>query len=135
MPSEIPLIVVGMIILALGFRLWAGSLDRQRIAHYASEQRWSIISIEWNPLGRGWFGSQNERFYSVTYKDQSGATFSSTCKTSMMAGVYFSEIRQIGPGSPSASSEGFDCPRCGRFLKSDSHFCSNCGEPIQTTLY
>jgi hypothetical protein len=117
-----------IICIAVGSRVFAGNLDKQRITEYIRERGGRVVSIQWNPLGKGWFGSERERIYSVTYLDRRGASFSATCKTSMFAGVYFTENDPIGPSTPGA---GFDCHRCGRYLASDAAFCSYCGEPIR----
>ncbi|MBB6430853.1 hypothetical protein [Algisphaera agarilytica] len=91
------LLFVGVAGIALVFRLFAGSLDRQRIENYIRGQGGRVISINWSPFGRGWFGSQNERIYEVVYYDAQGDQHFATCKTSMWSGVYWTEDRVAHP--------------------------------------
>jgi hypothetical protein len=50
-------------------------------------------------------GEQNARIYAVTYEDADGNLHKATCKTSMFAGVYFTEDiivqRRQRPSNPS----------------------------------
>ena len=85
------------ILLAISFRLFAGSLDRGRIEHYVRHQGGRVVSINWSPFGRGWFGSNNERIYEVVYYNAHGDQHFATCKTSMWSGVYWTEDRIAHP--------------------------------------
>jgi len=88
---EVVLIVIGFLIVALVLRLVAGGWDHDRIRHYVADRGGRVQSIEWAPFGRGWLGSENERIYQVRYVDREGNVHDASCKTSMMAGVYFTE--------------------------------------------
>ena len=50
-----------------------------------------MIERNWNPFGKGWFGSEHERIYELKYEDKDGNIHQATCKTSALAGVYFTE--------------------------------------------
>ncbi len=62
---------------------------------YVTEQGGHLQECSWHPFGKGWFGSEHERIYKVTYTDSSGNQHDATCKTSLLAGVYFTEDRLI----------------------------------------
>ena len=115
-------IIAGTVVLAVLFRLAAGYLDHNRIREYGESQGWIIESILWDPFGRGWFGSKNERTYRVVYRDRCGRVVEGICKTSMLAGVYFTDV-QVSGGE-------IDCRRCGRALGLDAVYCSYCGGKV-----
>jgi hypothetical protein len=75
--------------------IWLGSmsLDNDRISSYIKERGGRVISINWAPFGKGWFGEKNDRIYEVVYYDRVGNQHWATCKTSMMSGVYWTEDR------------------------------------------
>lgn len=79
------------VVFAIAMRLWAGSLDRTRIHEYVEERGGTVSSITWQPLGRGWFGEKGERIYEVVYSTAEGDVRRTTCKTSMLSGVYFTD--------------------------------------------
>ena len=88
---EVLLVVVGIVGLALVFRLVAGAMDHRRVRAYLSERGGRVIHMHWSPLGKGWFGEKNARIYRVRYRDADGHIHQATCKTSLLAGVYFTE--------------------------------------------
>ena len=94
---EVILIIIGMIFLIVIIRLIAGSVDHERIDEYISERGGKIIERQWNPFGKGWFGTQNSRLYELKYEDKDGNIHQATCKTSMLAGVYFTEDEIVEP--------------------------------------
>ena len=94
---EVIFIAIGMIFLIVIIRLIAGSVDHERIDEYISERGGKIIERQWNPFGKGWFGTQNSRLYELKYEDKDGNIHQATCKTSMLAGVYFTEDEIIEP--------------------------------------
>src|SRR4051812_36214920 len=88
--SMLPLLVIcAGLLLALGIRLAAGSMDRERIETYVSQKGGRIVSITWAPFGRGWFGEKSDRIYEVVYYDAEGKQHFATAKTSMWSGVYW----------------------------------------------
>lgn len=87
-------------LLALTIRLIAGGMDGDRLDSYAREQGWTIVSRTWTPFGPGWFGSQNERIYEVTYRNRAGETRRAHVKTSAFAGVYVTEDKLVRAASP-----------------------------------
>lgn len=87
------LLIPVAVALVVVLRLFAGMLDRDRISGYITSRAGRVIGIEWAPFGRGWFGARNERIYEVTYTDANDVFHQATCKTSMLAGVYFTEDR------------------------------------------
>jgi hypothetical protein len=78
-------------VVALGIRLAAGSMDRQRIEDYIRERGGRIISISWAPFGKGWVGEPSARLYEVVYYDSDGNQHMATCKTRALGGVYFTD--------------------------------------------
>lgn len=92
--------------LAIGLRLLAAVADHSRIAEYIQSRGGRVISIEWSPFGKGWFGEKNDRIYEVIYYDADGNQHFATCKTSLFSGVYWTEDR-IYHGKPA----GFDQAR------------------------
>jgi hypothetical protein len=94
---EVLLVVVGIVCLALVFRVVAGAMDHERVREYVAGRGGRVISMHWSPLGRGWLGEKNARIYRVRYEDAGGRVHQATCKTSLLAGVYFTED-EIGAG-------------------------------------
>ena len=92
-------VVIG---LAVVFRLFAGSLDRQRIESYVARDGGRVESVSWAPFGPGWFGEKSDRIYQVRYVDRLGQLHDAHCKTSLTTGVYFTEDRVRTPfaGAP-----------------------------------
>ena len=87
-------IVVAIVVavgIALAIRLLAGTLDHDRIRQYVQSRGGSVRSIHWSPFGRGWFGDKHHRIYEVAYDDADGHPHVATCKTSLWAGVYWTE--------------------------------------------
>ncbi len=117
---------VFLVVLAfwLGLRLIKDRLDRTRITDYVKESDGTIIRISWSPLGRGWFGEKSDRIYEVTYRTSKGKTVTSTCKTSMFTGVYWTD----GP-APVAKPEPqtIQCLSCGTTIPKRRESCPKCG--------
>jgi hypothetical protein len=90
-------IILFVVVLAIMIRLIAGSMDGDRVERYIRDRGGRLISKQWNPLGRGWFGEKDSRIYNVHYVDAEGNEREATVKTSMMSGVYFTEDRIIRP--------------------------------------
>ena len=88
-------LVLLFVALAVVIRLFAGGLDGDRIRGYIESQGGKVLQKHWTPFGRGWFGSERERIYEVVYRDAEGDVHQATCKTSALAGVYFTEDRVI----------------------------------------
>jgi hypothetical protein len=84
-----------VVLLVVGIALWIGSMsmDKNRIAAYVEERGGRIVSIDWAPFGKGWFGEKNDRIYEVVYYDREGNQHWATCKTSLFSGVYWTEDR------------------------------------------
>jgi len=92
---EILLVVFAVLAVALVFRLLAGQLDDGRVRRHIEEQGGHLIEKRWNPFGKGWLGEKNARIYEVRYRDRDGNIRRATCKTSALAGVYFTEDRVV----------------------------------------
>jgi hypothetical protein len=102
---EVLLVVVAIIFLAFVFRLVAGGMDHGRVHGYISERGGRTIHVHWNPFGKGWFGEKNARIYRVRYEDADGNIHQATCKTSLLAGVYFTEDQIVSrTGETNAAS-------------------------------
>jgi hypothetical protein len=93
--AVLPFIIIIAVVLAVVIRLGAGSMDDGRIREYVEQLGGKIRSINWSPMGRGWFGSKNERIYEVVYEDAAGNVHQASCKTSALAGVYWTEDEVI----------------------------------------
>jgi hypothetical protein len=87
--------VLIFVVMAAGIGIWifSSSLDRDRITDYVRERGGRIVSINWAPFGKGWFGEKQARIYEVVYYDDNGNQHFATCKTSMWSGVYWTEDR------------------------------------------
>lgn len=96
---EVFLIIIGMVFVVVIIRLVAGGIDHDRVERYISELGGKVINKKWNPFGKGWLGSQNERIYEVRYEDKDGNIHKAICKTSMLAGVYFTQDEIIRPAN------------------------------------
>ncbi|MDF1798453.1 MAG: DUF4440 domain-containing protein [Planctomycetota bacterium] len=80
----IALVVVAVVLI----RLWAGSLDGDRIERHVQERGGRVVHKTWTPFGPGWLGEQSARIYRVVYEDRDGNRREASVKTSMMSGVY-----------------------------------------------
>lgn len=76
---------------AIAVRLLSGSMDKDRIRAYIAQRGGRLLSANWAPFGRGWFGEEGDRIYVVRYLDQHGDEHKAHCKTRMLSGVYFSD--------------------------------------------
>ena len=101
------ILIIAGISFVIFLRLVAGSIDHDRVDEYISERGGRVIDKQWNPFGKGWFGSEHERIYDVKYEDKEGNVHQATCKTSMLSGVYFTqdEIVQHARNTKSADRE------------------------------
>lgn len=100
MSGTVLLVVFAIVVLALGIRLLAGLVDKDRIRSYVAQRGGRVVDIRWAPFGRGWFGEKNDRIYEVEYKDAEGTLHLATCKTSLWSGVYWTEDRSVRAISP-----------------------------------
>lgn len=82
------LIVIGVIGIAIVFRLIAGSFDGERVEAYIRKNGWELVDRSWDPFGPGWFGEKDSRIYQIVYRDRQGNTHRAHVKTSMLSGVY-----------------------------------------------
>lgn len=85
------LLIVGILGLAILFRVVAGSMDHQRIREYVEGRGGRLLSCHWSPFGTGWWGEKSDRIYEVRFRDREGNLHQATCKTSMWTGVYWTE--------------------------------------------
>ena len=91
MGGMVVLLIVGAVVLAIVIRVFAGSADHDRIRAEVEGRGGTVVSITWQPFGKGWYGEQNDRIYEVLYTDRVGRERRAWCKTSALSGVYFSE--------------------------------------------
>jgi len=94
-----------VILIAVVFRLLAGSMDGDRVGNYIRSQGGELIEKRWTPFGRGWFGEKNDRIYEVRYRDGAGNVHEATVKTSLFSGVYFTEDRIVQAAKTSESKD------------------------------
>jgi hypothetical protein len=82
-------------LILLGVMIWVASMsmDTDRITGYIQDRGGRIVSINWAPFGKGWFGEKNDRIYEVVYYDSEGNQHWATCKTSLFSGVYWTDDR------------------------------------------
>jgi len=94
MPEVIfPVVIVLFMIVALVSWFASFSLDQDRIHSDVQSRGGRVVSINWAPFGKGWFGEKNDRIYEVVYYDREGNQRWATCKTSFWSGVFWSEDR------------------------------------------
>ena len=118
------------IFIALVIRIAMHFVDRNRIKDEIEAKGGRVLSITWNPFGRGWFFEKGERHYAVTYTDRSGATISTGCKTSFFTGVYWAEGPRTEAPPPRAIPR-HRCSACGYALSIDWRACPNCGKATE----
>jgi len=87
------IVILGIIVVV--FRLLADCLDEDRVQTYIEERGGRFLSSTWAPFGKGWAGERNNRIYEVRYLDRDGNEHCAQCKTSMGAGVYFTDDRIV----------------------------------------
>jgi hypothetical protein len=89
----VPLFIAAIILI----RVAAAVLDRGRIQHYVESRGGRFMSAAWAPFGPGWFGGNRERIYLVRFYDHDGNEHEAYVRTSMWAGVYFTEDHVVHP--------------------------------------
>ena len=121
--------VIGLVVL---FRLLAGGLDSDRVREYVESRGGRLLESHWAPFGTGWFGTKNERIYEVRYLDKDGNEHEATCKTSMMAGVYWTEdkiVRYARQEEPAEPAETGSLEEENRRLREEIERLRQKGEP------
>jgi hypothetical protein len=99
-------VIVTFVVIAIVVRLLAGGMDGDRVRAYIEERGGRLLSSDWAPFGKGWFGERSDRIYEVRYLDSDGNEHHAHCKTSMFTGVYFTEDRIVRYSErPSEESE------------------------------
>ena len=87
--------IIILVIIVVVVRLLAGWVDEDRVHSYIAERGGRFLSSTWAPFGKGWAGERNNRIYEVRYLDRDGNEHCAQCKTSMGAGVYFTDDRIV----------------------------------------
>lgn len=100
-------IILAFIMIALFFRVVAGTFDGDRVEEYIKGRGWQLLDKSWDPFGPGWFGEKDSRIYRILYRDQDGSVHEAHVKTSMFSGVYLTEDRII-KGKKSRRKTGGD---------------------------
>jgi hypothetical protein len=87
--------IFAVVAVVFGVGLWmlSYSMDQSRITDYIRQRGGRVVSINWAPFGKGWFGEKEERIYEVVYYDRDGNQHFATCKTSIWTGVFWSDDR------------------------------------------
>lgn len=88
-------IVPLLIIVAIVFRLAAGSMDGDRVEQYIKDMGGELLDKSWDPFGPGWYGEKSDRIYEIVYRDRDGRTHRAHVKTSMLSGVYLTNDRIV----------------------------------------
>ncbi len=114
----------------LAIRVIMHFVDKSRIKDEVESKGGRVISIRWSPFGRGWFFEKNERQYSITYTDRSGANVSANCKTSLFTGVYWAEGPQLEEPRPRFIPRR-RCAKCGYAINAEWRACPNCGKTAE----
>ena len=120
------ILLIGLLA-AIAIRVAMHFIDKNRIKDEVESKLGRVVSIAWNPFGRGWFFEKNERHYDVTYVDRSGATVKTTCKTSLFTGVYWADGPKSAEPPPRLMSRHL-CGKCGYALSAEWRACPNCGK-------
>lgn len=125
--TTIALVIAAVVLI----RVFLHFYDKQRIRDEIEARGGRVISISWNPFGRGWFFEKGERLYEVMYRDHAGRTVTTGCKTSLFTSVYWAE----GPAitEPARRSFRSRCLGCGYQLNAEWRVCPNCGKAIGQT--
>lgn len=97
-------LIILFAVLAIGFRLFAGSFDGERVERYLRDRGCELIDKSWDPFGPGWFGEEDARIYQVVYRDREGRVHRAHVKTSLMSGVYLTND-QVVQEAPKLSVE------------------------------
>ncbi|MFN8423122.1 MAG: hypothetical protein U0470_06920 [Anaerolineae bacterium] len=97
MDDGVPYVVL-FVIVAIGLRIVAGTMDGDRVRMYIERRGGRLLSSFWTPFGKGWFGERSDRIYVVRYLDESGDEHEAHCKTSLFTGVYFTEDHIVRSG-------------------------------------
>ncbi len=98
-------ILVAFGIVAIVFRLIAGSFDGERVERYIREIGGELIDRSWDPFGPGWFGDKASRIYQIVYRDRDGRTHRAHVKTSMLSGVYLTNDQVVEDAPPRSIEE------------------------------
>jgi hypothetical protein len=94
------------IAVAIGIRLIAGSMDRERIREYVEGRGGKVIDTTWAPFGPGWLGGGGkERIYKVRYIDRDDNVHDAFARTNMWSGVYFTEDQIVEYAKPPIDEE------------------------------
>lgn len=90
--------ILAVVAIAVVGRLLAGSMDGDRIESYVRQRGGRILTRQWAPFGKGWFGERNDRIYEIEYEDRNGDRRRATVKTSMWSGVYLTDDQIVRRG-------------------------------------
>jgi len=93
---EILAIFIGFGVVVIFFVALGRLMDDGRVRRHIEKEGGVLLEKRWNPFGKGWFGEQNARIYELRYRDRDGNTHKATCKTSALAGVYFTDDQIVG---------------------------------------
>ncbi|HZZ77931.1 MAG TPA: hypothetical protein VFE62_05410 [Gemmataceae bacterium] len=99
-PEAFMVLLALMLAIAIGVRLIAGALDRQRIASYVEIRGGRVIEATWSPFGPGWFAGNRERIYHIRFRDHEGNIHQAYARTNMWSGVYFTEDHIVHRAHP-----------------------------------
>jgi hypothetical protein len=113
----------------LGIRVVMHFVDKSRIKDEVESSGGRIISIRWNPFGRGWFLEKNERHYSVSIPIGRRHR-SATCKTSFFTGVYWADVPRGEEPRPRFIPR-HRCSQCGYAVNAEWRACPNCGKSTE----
>jgi hypothetical protein len=102
---DIPLIFIGFAALAILIRIMLGGMDGTRVRNYIEARGGRLLSSNWAPFGRGWFGEKSDRIYAVRYVDRDGNEHEASCKTSLFTGVYFTEDQIVRYAAPRQNTQ------------------------------
>ena len=100
-----------VIIIAIVFRLFAGSMDGERVNEYIERRGGELLEMHWAPFGTGWFGAKSDRIYEIRFRDHDGNICAATAKTSLFTGVYFTEDRIVSWAQPPEASTDANPPQ------------------------
>ena len=71
------------LIVAAGLWYFSRSGNSASIKGYIEDHGGKLLSDEWEPFGKGWFGENNESIYKIKYRDADGNIRDAWAKTSL----------------------------------------------------
>src|SRR4051794_35918397 len=98
MDSEFPSFILFILAIIFIRVIIIPGLDKSRVEEYIKREGGTLLSMEWEPFGPGWFWSR-ALIYKVFYLDKDDNKHEAFLKTDFLIGVYFIEDKIIETGN------------------------------------